>query len=294
MNWKLQEQRCVQNQIWSTSSLILPFAFSLTCGDIFRYHLPTWFHAKIIGFKQSWTRVLICPYPGVKISVFTSGLSSTLHRFFNTIIWMLQEFILLYSLFQRMLCHLLIAKRTWTYKKNWTYMKKKSYFKLFLAFLLYLFSCIRIFFVGGKKKTKSVFFISAKNLFSSFLYNFDVLSETLKSNMMMMMIMFPVTVSACCLCCLNDGCIPLWPIPDLHNQAPTHLPTPPPPIWPHPLQSPSHLMSCSPWSSPDQSSPVQSIKQCFLCLTKLSASLFFSQTELWLSHFRNEVDRHLF
>lgn len=168
MNWKLQEQRCVQNQIWSTSSLVLPFAFSLTCGDIFRYHLPTWFHAKIIGFKQSWTRVLICPYPGVKISVFTSGLSSTLHRFFNTIIWMLQEFILLYSLFQRMLCHLLIAKRTWTYKKNWTYMKKKSYFKLFLAFLLYLFSCIRIFFVGGKKRQKVYFSLVRKTYFLPF------------------------------------------------------------------------------------------------------------------------------
>lgn len=135
MNWKLQEQWCVKNQNWSTSSLVLPFAFSLTCGDIFRYHLPTWFHARIIGFKQNWTRVLICPFPGVKISVFTSGLSSTLHRFFNTIIWMLQEFILLYSLFQRMLCHLLIAKRTWTYKKKIEHIWKRrailNYFWLF-------------------------------------------------------------------------------------------------------------------------------------------------------------------
>lgn len=100
----------------------------------FNYHLPTWFHTKIIGFKQSWTRVLICPYPGVKISVFTSGLSSTLHRFFNTIIWMLQEFILLYSLFQRMLCHLLIAKRTWTYKKIEHIWKRRAILNYFWLF----------------------------------------------------------------------------------------------------------------------------------------------------------------
>lgn len=146
-------------------------------------------------------------------------------------------------------------------------MKKKSYFKLFLAFLLYLFSCIRIFFVGGEKR-QSVFFISAKNLFSSFLYNFDVLSENLKSNMMMMMIiMFLVTVSACCLCCLNDGCIPFSPTHSRSAYPPHATPTTP--------NLPTNLtttLSTRPSSdvlfsrsSANQSSPVQSIKQCFLC-----------------------------
>lgn len=78
------------------------------------------------------------------------------------------------------------------------------------------------------------------------------------------MTMFPVTVSACCLCCLNDGCIPLW-----------SLPSHPKPVWPLPPSTPdpasqllissdefpSHLIQ----SRPIQSSPVQSIKQCFLC-----------------------------
>lgn len=148
---------------------------------------------------------------------------------------MLQEFILLYSLFQRMLCHLLIAK-----KNYWTYIKKRAILNYFWLFLLYLFSCIRILFVGGKK-SKNVFFISAKNLFSSFLYNFDVLSETLKSNMMMLMMtkMFPVTVSACCLCCLNDGCIPLRPTPPCcvsHSPPRQDLPPESHFIWSSPVQ----------------------------------------------------------
>lgn len=120
--------------------------------------------------------------------------------------------------------------------------------------MLYLFSCIRIFFVGGKKQ-KNVFFISAKNLFSSFLYNFNVLSETLKSNMMMTM--FPVTVSACCLCCLNDGCAPTMtpPTPLL-----TCL-TPPPPL-------PSDLIQ----TDPVQSSAVN--KAVLSVYTKLLVSRF--------------------
>lgn len=60
---------------------------------------------------------------------------------------MLQEFILLYSLFQRMLCHLLIAKENIE-----RILKKEAILNYFLAFLLYLFSCIRTFFVGGGKK----------------------------------------------------------------------------------------------------------------------------------------------
>lgn len=47
-------------------------------------------------------------------------------------------------------------------------MKKKSYFKLFLAFLLYLFSCIRIFFVGGKKRQKVYFSLVRKTYFLPF------------------------------------------------------------------------------------------------------------------------------
>lgn len=115
--------------------------------------LRRWLHAKYslptssISLKQSWTHassppprpppVFICPYQGVQISAFTSGLSSTLHQFFNTIIWMLQEFILLYSLFQRMLCHLLIAKRT--IEHIWKRRAILNYFLAFFAIFIFLY-----------------------------------------------------------------------------------------------------------------------------------------------------------
>lgn len=75
----------------------------------------------------------------------------------------------------------------------------------------------------GGKNYKCIFLISAKILFSSFLYNLNVLSKTLKSNMRMMMMMavFPVTVSACCLCCLNHRCVPA------QTCTPPSLPRPP-------------------------------------------------------------------
>ena len=105
---------------------------------------------------------------------------------------MLQEFTLLYSLFQRMLCHLLIAERNIEHilKK-----KKKSYYKLFFwLFLLYLFSCIRIFFVGGKRK-KNVFFISARTYFFLFVHFFHVKQSLKQYDVSMLLYLHAVCVA---------------------------------------------------------------------------------------------------
>lgn len=62
---------------------------------------------------------------------------STLHRFFNTIIWMSQGLILLFSLFQRMLCHLWIAKRT--IEHIWKRRAILNYFLAFFAIFILLY-----------------------------------------------------------------------------------------------------------------------------------------------------------
>lgn len=109
---------------------------------------------------------------------------------------MLQEILLLYSLFQRMLCHLLIAKRNIEH-----ILKRRAILNYFWLFLQYLFSCIRIFFVGGKIG-KMYFSLVRKTYFFPFC-TLSMFKQNFKSNMMM----FHVTVSACCLCCLKDGCV---------------------------------------------------------------------------------------
>lgn len=110
---------------------------------IFRHYLNTNQHHPIRAeldtgfFPSSSSSCLLCPYKGVQISAAVSSFSSTLHRFFNTIIWMLQELILLYSLFQRMLCHLLIAKRT--IEHIWKRRAILNYFMAFFAIFIFLY-----------------------------------------------------------------------------------------------------------------------------------------------------------
>lgn len=80
-----------------------------------------------------------------------------------------------FLLFLRMLCHLLIAKRTIEHIR-----RGKSYFKLFFGFFCYIYFLVLDLLC--RRESTDVFFISARNLFSSFLYNLDVFGEILKSN----------------------------------------------------------------------------------------------------------------
>lgn len=106
-------------------------------------------------------------------------------------LWMLQEFLLLCSLFQRKLCHLLIAERT---IEHIIREKRRAILNYFRLFLLYLFSCIGNLY---RKDKRRVFSSVQKPIFSC-LYIFHVEQSLEQYNV-------HVTVCACCLWCLNNS-----------------------------------------------------------------------------------------
>lgn len=135
----------------------------------------------------------LAPPPGpVCIRLVKSICANRLHFGFNLTKWMSQEF----SSVPTNVVPFVNSKENY-----WTYTTRKELFKLFFGFFCYIYFLVLDLLC--RRKSTDVFFISARNLFSSFLYNLDVFGEILKSNMTDV----SCDVRACCLCCLKDGCL---------------------------------------------------------------------------------------